>query len=581
MAFISTYYDKTLDDTGKPIGKVFMVRGEERYARTTDTTLIEHGERREDWDDSIRFFKLSLEAEVLRSMGESIISIYDNNDLLVSKDVTSTNSKAIWDYIDEEHDERLKLSYDVEHNLKAVFQGNKSCLKSESDLLTITVPTPAKYESNITITGAVEKPESEYPLQLVLMSDDTSIDIVLNADDYYSEQTVQLYEGNTLIAEAETNSNGEATFELVNPSSELHKYTVKYAGNDYLTSASTTVYTSVGYNVQVTDYPSVLINNIPGEVTVNVKDFFNISYEDINVKLVTTASSDITSYSSTDENGNVTFSDLLFNDTTVWKALTSHGDESSVCTTQIKTDVSLSIPNKITSVLNGETVKFDAQISERIAGVSVIFRLYLGGAYFPTYYPAETDKDGYANITYTGQGIGASKVAIDAINNELSYNFIDYVADFSKRIEYDVPSINSINGTITEAPHNILKITAPAGSKMYFLPKGGGSPEQTITGAFYNSSSTKLWVIIGCRFNTAQQQPQWLTFNTGFDMTGSFRIILQNDTITVATSGKTPKSFIIPSSAGRVYTMVGIGTEPSSRTTFQIAGLQARKEVDK
>ena len=81
MAKLTTTYDATLKE------KIFVLKGEEAYARSTDCILEEvlhDGERRADWNTDIKKMKLEFHIDVLRDIGASYVTLYDNDDVIVA-----------------------------------------------------------------------------------------------------------------------------------------------------------------------------------------------------------------------------------------------------------------------------------------------------------------------------------------------------------------------------------------------------------------------------------------------------------------------------------------------------------------
>ena len=129
MAKLITTYDSTLKE------KVFVLKGEEAYAKSTDTVLTELP-REEDWNRYLDYMLIGFEVDVHRNIGESSIVLYDNDDVIdvIPFDLGSTSVR--WEkYYDEDTgewvDNRMKLAYGVEHNIYAKYMGNKQCLKSQ------------------------------------------------------------------------------------------------------------------------------------------------------------------------------------------------------------------------------------------------------------------------------------------------------------------------------------------------------------------------------------------------------------------------------------------------------------------
>ena len=269
MAKLTTRYDRELKE------KVFVLRGEEGYARTTDCILDEilhdptetgidpETGRRIDWNNTIGYMLLEFRLDVLRDIGASYVVLYDNDEMLGVYDFDTNTHTIEFKYTPSE-DTRLKLAYGVEHNLYAKYMGNKHCLKSESKKYNFNEPIPSHFETSLSFSSVgMLSPETP-----------TTISVTLNANHGVSGQTIYLYDGNTLLGSATTSSGGAATFSNVSfNTTGKHTLNAKYNGSDELYSCSASYDVSVGYRLIITDYPSYLINSNGGSVTVRAIDY--------------------------------------------------------------------------------------------------------------------------------------------------------------------------------------------------------------------------------------------------------------------------------------------------------------------
>ena len=272
MAKLTTRYDRELKE------KVFVLRGEEGYARTTDCILDEilhdptetgidpETGRRIDWNNTIGYMLLEFRLDVLRDIGASYVVLYDNDEMLGVYDFDTNTHTIEFAYNENpDLDTRLKLAYGVEHNLYAKYMGNKHCLKSESKKYNFNEPVPSHFESQLVFDeiGSVEFGQS------------ISVGVTLSAHDNYGGQTIYLYDGSTLLGTATTDSTtGKATFTNISFNSDgIHTLSARYNGSEHLYSSSATYDVSVGYRLIITNYPSYLINSNMGSVTVSAIDY--------------------------------------------------------------------------------------------------------------------------------------------------------------------------------------------------------------------------------------------------------------------------------------------------------------------
>lgn len=275
MAKITTTYDSTLKE------KVFIVKGEEAYARTTDCVLTElftnNGERRSDWNDSIDNMKLEFRIDVLRDVGASQVVLYDN-DITLGVFPLDTNSHRIDLKYEEDLgvDNRIELGYGIEHNIYAKYMGNKQCLKSQSQSYTLSEPIPSKYRTELIFTN-------EYGEELTTFDFDTAPEIrlglILNAESHLDGNTIKIYDNDELIYEGETEGGGGLPFPLhrqlpsTNISKGLHRLKAVFEGNDYLESKTATVDLSVGYEVVIEECPFYRVNGEAIDIVAKVQSF--------------------------------------------------------------------------------------------------------------------------------------------------------------------------------------------------------------------------------------------------------------------------------------------------------------------
>ena len=245
MVKLTTTWDKTLNE------KVFVLKGDEAYARTTDTVLTEL-EREADWNHNIDYMLVSFEVDVLRDKGDSTIVLYDNDEVLDVVDYTEGQSSVRWErYWDEESqsyiDNRVRLSYDVEHNVYAKYMGNKKCLKSVSKTYTFSEPTPTAFLSSITISV---DDDSYY------LDDTTSMTVKLNADDFYDTKPIKIYENGVEKRTVTTGRNGSVTIDDYDLETEgLRTIVARFEGDEHLTPSESSVQLSVGLILTMDDIP--------------------------------------------------------------------------------------------------------------------------------------------------------------------------------------------------------------------------------------------------------------------------------------------------------------------------------------
>lgn len=274
MAKLITTYDSTLKE------KVFVLKGEEAYAKSTDTVLTELP-REEDWNRHLDYMLIGFEVDVHRNVGESSIVLYDNEDVIDVIPFDLGSSSVRWEkYYDEDTgewvDNRMKLAYDVEHNIYAKYMGNKQCLKSQSKVYQFSEEMPDAYLSALEFVDV----ESYYDAD-----SNVDISVQLVADDYYSNQTIKLYSNNIVIGTATTDSSGVAVFENIDIVRGLNNFVARFNGTEVLLSCESSISVSGGYTLTIIEKPSYVIDNIPSSVTVLAKDYLNEPKSSVDVTI--------------------------------------------------------------------------------------------------------------------------------------------------------------------------------------------------------------------------------------------------------------------------------------------------------
>lgn len=261
MVQLNTIYDKTLKE------KIFILKGEEGYARSTDCILDEilhDGERRSDWDTHIDHMLLEFRVDVLRDIGASSVVLYDDDKVLGSYPLDTNSHHIDFKYEDQEHDNRLSFDYGVEHNLYAKYMGNKKCLKSKSKIYTFQEETPQAYTSSlefIDLSGSYETGNLEFSIKLI-------------GEEGFDGKTIKLYDGSTLLGDYITDSTGIANANLTGLTDGVHTITAIFQGDEYLTYAELSQEVSIGYEITVDVLNSVL-NEVDLIYTATVTDYHN------------------------------------------------------------------------------------------------------------------------------------------------------------------------------------------------------------------------------------------------------------------------------------------------------------------
>ena len=417
MANIITSYDKSLKE------KVFIVRGEESYARTTDcmlTEILHNGERREDWNTHLDYMLLEFRIDVVRDVGASEVVLYDN-DVVLGVYPFDTNSHYIdLKFEDSEHDNRIMLNYDVEHNLYAKYMGNKQCLKSQSKTYSFYEAMPDAYNCSLSLLESDE----ETPLSIDYDTGDTvSLKVKIDAEtevgqEYVAGNDIEIYVDGVKLEDDYTTGIGGITpsIEIEDLTDGEHTITARFNGTEYLAFSSTTMDISVGYVASIISYPSYLINNNPFDASVKVTDYLNNPQQGFTVTQISSSVS-----ATTNGNGMAYFNSIHDDDgelsfVSASPSLVNYNSNIVDITDYENVTVSLSQSSTITA--NNRAVTLTGKVN----GVSepVTVNLSNGGT-------LTTNNQGKFSVIYLGEGAGDVSLTASVYGSSASVTIEDVI----------------------------------------------------------------------------------------------------------------------------------------------------------
>lgn len=237
MVRISTIYDKDIKE------QVFMIRGDERYARSTKT-VISLGTR----VDTAEGFVQSLLVNVFRDVGNGSLVVYDN-DVVV---YTYNN----WQSTDTERTITLPaLSYGIDHEIKVKYTGNGRCSPSMSKPVKVNVENPFVYVPTFEFVD--DYAHDSYPAnyqftQQILLTCQGHSDAIAG-------QTVKIYYDEELISTQTTDSSGLISLTIQTGNRGLHHIRADLVKSSNMYGAVLERDISAGYKVAVVSAPSLLI----------------------------------------------------------------------------------------------------------------------------------------------------------------------------------------------------------------------------------------------------------------------------------------------------------------------------------
>ena len=327
MVRISTQYDNTIVND-KEVGKVFMIRGDEGYARTTDVVF---GIITDDSSaDSVQGYKVAFYYDVLRDVGSSTVILYDDDEVIKEFDWSSDNGMQ---YIGTTNDHTvidpntcLYLPYDEEHKLWMKYNGNTHSLYSKSKQSPVYCDLPLEFYTNITFS------------YIELLGDDILFYLTLTIHGQVTSATygkgIEIYLDDEYIKTVYTPDDSNiAQCELSGIEDGNHMITAIVVGDEDIYTATKTCEFYSGYDISIVSYPQPFINNLGGDIVVRVL-YNGMPYEDATVDFIGGSAT-------TDEDGYATIS------------LTSigvSGEYTAICNGKESEPISITVANPSLSI---------------------------------------------------------------------------------------------------------------------------------------------------------------------------------------------------------------------------------------
>ena len=249
MARLSSQYDKE-------VGKVFVIRGDEAYARTTDSRVKVMASDRTDFNN----YRCGLLCNVYRDRGESKITLY-NGDIVVNQFDWSENTEQMYIGMNNAHtaidpNTCLELAWGVPHEIYIRYKGNNQCLPSKSKVLQIYEPLPDEFTTNITMTTS--KSNNNVTVTVELDINGVATSGTHNAD-------IEIYLDDEIVETINTGDTNTASTTIENIDVGIHTITAMVVGTDSIHSATASEEVVIGDKIAITQYPQPFIigaNNI-------------------------------------------------------------------------------------------------------------------------------------------------------------------------------------------------------------------------------------------------------------------------------------------------------------------------------
>lgn len=424
-------------------GRIFVLKGDESYTRTTDTilNLVEYD------DSSILNMKYDLELNVLRDIGESNLVVYDGEEVLYSIEWSDTPSEISFpDNMTWDGDKLIisdeKFEYELEHDIYAKYMGSNQCLKSESEHYKFNMPTPDKFASTIVNTGKVsfDVLNTYFTISArVNFSSPVEIARPYAIDMYIDDSFYHTYEGTITKNDTALNRNmyvNQTGMPTVNQGK--HHVKLVYRGDDYTSSSELEFDISLGYTTTITDYSKVFV---PAQqlwytwntVTVQVKDYLDNPIDtEVALEVTNAHAQSVTAYLNGDTyDGEITFElidypyarKVLMQSANVnllaYTTETEDEYDSETINVPVYANAGVTVTASKDIVAPNIQSTISAKLDTVYEGLPVDF-----GEYGLVY----TDSEGVASFTYNGEGNGNKNIFATVGSEIMNYTTIhDYL----------------------------------------------------------------------------------------------------------------------------------------------------------
>ena len=375
---LSTTWDKFEIDGEKVSKKVFMLRGDEAYARTTDCLVTCSNVRNTFYEG----FKVNVRVDVLRGLGSSVCYLYDGEQKLGQFNTTTNVTSHTF--------EDLQLSYDAEHDIKAVYMGSEQCLKSQSKTQQLYEDIPDQFKVNIAIDNTTIYPS------LTSITKTATLSGILG-DSSYNNIDVLWYVDGEYVETTNTGSSTSASCNIGTLSDGNHTIMAEVETENNLYGNRTSETISIGYNVSILDYPTTFLCDGTDKVTVSVLDYNNNPVSGATVTFAT-----YTATTGVDGIATITVSNI----TEGTYHASCGGDVSSDIVVDVLDINGLTLTAQDGVVLGGRNMRGTELLTATLTGdvvsnIPITFSgdISVNGVQY-------TDSDGVASVVYNGTGKG-------------------------------------------------------------------------------------------------------------------------------------------------------------------------------
>lgn len=425
MVRLSTTYDKDLKK------KVFVVRGDEDYAKSTECAVIigsiTTGE--------VKGLKISsITINLYRTVGDAQLTLYDDDILLESWNISSSvHSKTLTNYY---------LGYGASHNLWAEYTPlNHQCLGCKSKKVTVSEEIPSSLLINYTKNSASSQVNS---------GADVSFDYTVKkgSTNVANNTPVLVYVDDDYVKTVNT-SSGKVASTISDIADGRHTIKLEVDTSDTFYGNSIEFDVLVGYQVEIYSYPQTFINDTDNTVVVNVMDYNGEPVTGDTVSIL--SEKDKWSQVHTIGTGSVVDGVATINVTEVPFSGLYHAEfknsQSKLCMFTIYT------PDSITTSINpsligiGDVSNISVRLNNDMTGVPVYFKIGSSdGEYIDTV-------NGVANYSYVGTGVGSTRCYVEVGEHNESVYFTDAITYWTSSTDYS----SSFDNVVTIDDGSVVK----------------------------------------------------------------------------------------------------------------------------
>lgn len=497
MVYVTSIYDNDLHK------EVFKITGEKGYVKSTGTVLTQTAINK----TNVNYAEVTFKVDVVGDRDSSNILFYDNGVLIPYYVGSSNTANTVlsWNVNSSETTVKLRLNYNVEHNIRAVYKGNNKCLGSSSNIIKPDTSITTEFITHLTLTcsSTLQYENESFTLTGVLKD---------YQDNPIASQYIKIYDGNTFVERVSTNSSG--TYSLSNSYTDkgVHSFRAVFEKTSNYYSSEAKLDISIGVDLQIIEYSDKWVNN-RGYVKVLRRDMFGEPYEDGAVRIYGNTKRELVDgitgepiVAYTDENGIATFNynpfvspspqSVMF-DSIEAVSREVHSETIRVNSflayfPELTADTFTAKGQKFTVTANPYAMPVDDFYSGDYADIPI----ELTGFVNDTLY---TNANGVAEKTYIGKGEGDVSITADFGGVTRTVNITDYLQYWRANNTSYNQSYTVLEGRLDEQAKG-FKLTETRFDYGACLGLGDGS--QFITGdwafsfdvSFISQSGVGFWV---------------------------------------------------------------------------------------